>query len=96
MGVICPCCGTDLGSELKHAPVYFSKRQQFIYDTVRAAGAGGITTKKLINAVYKNKPSKGSWVVVRVQIHEINRYLEPFNQRIGSIRDKGYFLLPRS
>lgn len=96
MGVICPCCGTDLGTELKHSPVAFSKRQQFIYDTVKAAGADGISTKKLVNAVYKNKPSKGAGVVVRVQIHEMNRFLEPFKQKIASVRDRGYFLLPRS
>lgn len=61
-----------------------SDRKTRIYRTVLSAGQSGIASSNLLAHMYAfgEKPSKCGHIVLRVQIHDINKKLIPFKQRI--------------
>ena len=74
----CPYCRQPLKGEF--ALPRMSSRQRTIYEAVTAAGSRGIKTEKLVSLIDSNGPGGG--VVLRVQVHELNRKLASLGQRI--------------
>jgi hypothetical protein len=86
----CPYCGATYHST--YPPITLSGRQREIYSIVASGGPRGTPAKRLISAVYGDKPPKSAWGVLRVTVFEINRKLKERNQRIRGRRDVGYVL----
>jgi hypothetical protein len=57
-----------------------SSRQRSIYDAVAKGGNMGIKTEKLVSVIDSNGPGGG--IVLRVQVHELNKKLAKLDQRI--------------
>lgn len=86
----CPYCGTVCNIE---DPV-LSERKTRLYRAVIESGKDGITSASLLAHMYAfgEKPSKHGFVVMRVQVHDINKKLAPFNKRIQA-RPRGRYRL---
>ena len=88
----CPYCGGELNGELALPPM--SIRQKVIYDAVVNSGGSYVTTEAIKEKVYgETEPPKGADIVMRVQIHGLNRILAPLNMRVRGYRGRGYKLV---
>lgn len=74
----CPYCRQKLTGDL--ALPRMSQRQKVIYDAVVKAGNTGIRTDRLVSLIDSNGPGAG--IVLRVQVHELNKKLRSVRQRI--------------
>lgn len=74
----CPYCRQPLKGDL--ALPRMSARQRTIYDAVVGAGNMGIRTERLVSLIDSNGPGAG--IVLRVQVHELNKKLLSVRQRI--------------
>jgi hypothetical protein len=63
-----------------------NERRRRIYAAVAKAGPSGVSRHDLISEIYGEKePPQSARTILRVQIHEANKSLREFNQRIKSI-----------
>lgn len=74
----CPYCRQPLDGMVAIPPM--SGRQRTIYDAVTQAGNAGIRTTELVKLIDSIGPGGG--VVLRVQVHELNKKLKVIRQRI--------------
>ncbi len=78
MTTSCPYCHQKLTGAI--ALPRMSGRQRAIYDAVAKAANIGIKTERLVDLIDSNGP--GGPVVLRVQVHELNKKLTEVKQRI--------------
>ncbi len=83
----CPYCRQPLKGDL--ALPRMSGRQQRIYEAVVKAGNKGIETERLVKVIDSN--GRGAGIVLRVQVHELNKKLQSVKQRIKGAG--GYYWL---
>ena len=89
---VCPYCKTPLKGEA--ALPEMSQRQDVIYDSLAGAGHKGMSKDDLLRCIYSDDDiPPGGPIVMRVQIHEINKKLKPLHQRIIAKRGFGYVLI---
>lgn len=83
----CPYCGGPLEKD-PDLPV-MRQRWMRIYKTAASAGPHGIPATDLLVRMYADEewPTPGGNTVLRVQIHEINKRIAPYHQRIVSAFD---------
>ena len=88
----CPFCKQKLGTEFQVPKL--NRRRSRIYNAVVKAGPAGVPKTILIEKMYGgDRPTPKGDIVLRVNIHEINRTLKPLGQRIKSNRQHGYCLM---
>lgn len=75
----CPYCGSRVANI---EPLPLSRRQSIIYREVASAGESGIEPEDLIEAVWGKRPTKGADIMLRVQIHELNKVLADYGKRV--------------
>lgn len=82
MKLSCPYCGGDLIEKMVMPPL--PARQQRIYDTVVVSGRKGVPTSHLLKAMYgdSESPTKGGRIVLRVQVHELNKTLRMLGKKV--------------
>lgn len=86
----CPYCGSKMKG--KAALPFIPPRRMRIYDAVIAAGKAGISSANLLLVFYGDKkPPPGGAIVLRVNIHELNKIIAPIGHCI--VGRQGYRLV---
>lgn len=93
MKTICPYCKQPMS--LKPTVPPMRMRWQRIYQAVLEAGPDGISTDDLLVRMYADDewPTPGGFTVLRVSICDINKRLEPYDQKIVNAFRKRYLLV---
>ena len=89
----CPYCNQKLTGSL--AIPSMSVRQRKIYDAVVSAGKDGISQGDLLHVMYDKIIPPGGQVVMRVNVHEINKLIKELGQRIRCQRYGKYRLVAK-
>lgn len=74
----CPYCKQKIDGVMSLPPM--PNRQRTIYEAVAAAGSKGITKSELVSLIESNGP--GGHIVLRVQVHQLNKALNRLKQRV--------------
>jgi hypothetical protein len=85
----CPYCRQQ-ADHINVPPL--NERRKRIYNLVAKAGPDGIAAIDLISVIYQGVPPPGARIALRVAIHEANKTLREFNQRIQATRYRTYRL----
>ena len=88
--MICPFCKSETFAVIVPP---MSKRRWLIYEAVANAGSDGIKASQIVLIMSEGShPSKAALGVMRVQIHALNKIIEPLGQRIISKRARKFLV----